>query len=191
VNEYFHKTMGKLKQGINVPLPDFFHASRTGLPGIIESKEIKRSTRGDIGPGTYISTENEGVNGFGPHTLAIDENFLKNTSARYFYQLNPKRLWIAVHADIPISEETIAYIDTAHNDAALIEQKLKERNLNIPVIDRITSLEIRRIMSFSDGEVPPRELPSFNWSGVAPPNGLSSIQKCSRTVQGQFGRPGF
>ena len=49
VSEYFQKTLTKLQHGINVPLPDFFHATRTGLENIIQTKTIRQSTMGAAG----------------------------------------------------------------------------------------------------------------------------------------------
>lgn len=166
VSEYFQKTITKLQQGINVPLPDFFHATRGGLENIIHTKTIQQSTSGAAGPGTYMSCNNEGHIGYGPYAFAIDEGILVNTHAKFFTGRQPNgdvyfSLWAAVQKDIPILENTIAYIDTASNDVERVTALLKAQNLHIEVLDRSVSDAIRRIFDLSTQR---REAPSFNWS---------------------------
>lgn len=166
VSEYFQKTLKKLQNGINVPLPDFFHATRAGLESIIQSQTIRQSTSGYAGPGTYMSCNNEGHFGYGPYAFAIDEGILVDTQAKFFTGRLPNgdvyfSLWAAVLKDIPISEENIAYIDTASNDVERVTALVREQNLNIEVIDRSISDSIRRIFDLSTKR---RETPSFGWS---------------------------
>jgi cardiolipin synthase len=166
VSDYFHKTLAKLQQGIDVPLPDFFHATRAGLESIIQTRTIRQSTSGAAGPGTYMSCNNEGHIGYGPYAFAIDESILVNTQAKFFTGRQPNgdvyfSLWAAVLKDIPILEETIAYIDTASNDVECVTALVKAQNLNIEVIDRSISDSIRRIFDLSTKR---RETPSFSWS---------------------------
>lgn len=166
VSEYFQKTLTKLQHGINVPLPDFFHATRTGLENIIQTKTIRQSTMGAAGPGTYMSCNNEGHIGYGPYAFAIDEGILVNTQAKFFTGRQPNgdvyfSLWAAVLKDIPILEDTIAYIDTASNDVERVTALVQAQNLNIEVMDRSISDSIRRIFDLSTKR---RETPSFGWS---------------------------
>ena len=166
VSEYFQKTLTKLQHGINVPLPDFFHATRAGLENIIQTKTILQSTSGAAGPGTYMSCNNEGHIGYGPYAFAIDEGILVNTQAKFFTGRQPNgdvyfSLWAAVLKDIPILEDTIAYIDTASDDVEHVTALVKAQNLNIEVIDRSISDSIRRIFDLSTKR---RETPSFGWS---------------------------
>jgi len=166
VSEYFQKTLTKLQHGINVPLPDFFHATRIGLENIIQTKTIRQSTSGVEGPGTYMSCNNEGHIGYGPYAFAIDEGILVNTQAKFFTGRQPNgdvyfSLWAAVLLDIPILENTIAYIDTASNDVEYVKALIKAQNLSIEVIDRSLSDSIRLIFDLSTKR---RETPSFDWS---------------------------
>lgn len=171
VSEYFQTALVKLKKGNNVPLPDFYHATRAGLESIIKSQNILQSTQGAVGPGTYISCNNEGDSGYGPQAFAIDESCLVGTKATTFTGRKPNgnvfySVWAAVLKDIPVTEETIAFIDTTvsetpENDIARVKSLLQEQNLNIPVIDRQTSDEILRIFDLSTQR---REFPSFGWS---------------------------
>lgn len=166
VSDYFHKTLAKLQQGVNVPLPDFFHATRAGLESIIATKVIRQSISGAAGPGTYMSCNNEGHFGYGPYAFAIDEGILVDTQAKFFTGRQPNgdvyfSLWAAVLKDIPILENTIAYIDTASNDVERVTALVKAQNLNIEVMDRFISDSIRRIFDLSTKR---RETPSFGWS---------------------------
>lgn len=97
VKEYFQNALMKLKKGENVPLPDFYHATRA-LEGVITSQTIRQSIGGAAGPGTYMSCNNEGDIGYGPHAFAIDEGCLVDTSANTFtgrQPYNPLRLLTA------------------------------------------------------------------------------------------------
>lgn len=166
VCDYFQKTLAKLQKGLNVPLPDFFHATRAGLESILQTKTIRQSINGAAGPGTYMSCNNEGHNGYGPYAFAIDESILVNTQAKFFTGRQPNgdvyfSLWAAVLKDIPIQEETIAYIDTASNDVERVTALVVAQNLNIEVMDRSISDSIRRIFDLSTKR---RETPSFGWS---------------------------
>lgn len=166
VSDYFQKTLMKLQKGINVPLPDFFHATRAGLVSILQTQTIRQSTTGAAGPGTYMSCNNEGHTGYGPYAFAIDESCLANTQAKFFTGRLPNgdvyySLWAAVLKDIPISDKTIAYIDTASNDVTYVTALVQAQNLNIEVIDRSISDSIRRIFDLSTKR---RETPSFGWS---------------------------
>ena len=89
-----------------------------------------------------------------------------NTQATFFTGRQPNgdvyfSLWAAVLKDIPILEDTIAYIDTASNDVERVTALVKAQNLNIEVIDRSISDSIRRIFDLSTKR---RETPSFGWS---------------------------
>lgn len=166
VSEYFQKTLTKLQQGINVPLPDFFHATSAGFENILQTKTIRQSTSGYAGPGTYISCNNEGHIGYGPYAFAIDEGILVDTQAKFFTGRQPNgdiyfSLWAAVLKDIPVLEDTIAYIDTAYNNVEHLTELVKAQNLNIEVIERSISDSIRRIFDLSTKR---RETPSFGWS---------------------------
>lgn len=175
VHDYFQKTLAKLTQGIDVPLPDYYHATRylEGFQGIIKIKQIKKSVDGARGQGVYISTNNEGHYGYGPYTFAIDEAILKNTTAKFFYGRESyptcndtyKSLWVAVLKEIPIAENVIAFIDTsAAYQIPMLNQQLATANLNIEVIERSTSDGIRKVF---DATTECRETPSRNWSGYA------------------------
>ncbi len=162
VHEYFQRTLVKLQQGINVPLPDYYHATRKHqLNGIVETQTIQQSMEGSAGAGTYVSTKNEGDNGYGPHAFAIDQSCLVDSRAQFFAPQSDK-IWIAVKKDIPIKEETVAFIDTSLGDEPSVKAKLQEKKLNIQVVDRRTSERIQKIFELSTQR---RELPSFHWSG--------------------------
>ncbi|MBA3956849.1 MAG: phosphatidylserine/phosphatidylglycerophosphate/cardiolipin synthase family protein [Parachlamydiaceae bacterium] len=166
VSDYFQSTLGKLQQGNNVPIPDFFHATRTGLESILQSRTILQSKSGAAGPGTYMSCNNEGHFGYGPYAFAIDESTLADTQAKFFTGRQPNgdvyfSLWAAVLKDIPIKENSIAYIDTASNDVDRVKDLVKAQNLNIDVMDRSISDSIRRVFDLSTKR---RETPSFGWS---------------------------
>ncbi len=168
VSDYFTKTLKKLQQGINVPLPDFYHATRAGLENIIATQTIRQSTSGAAGPGTYVSCNNEGDHGYGTHTFAIDESCLVESHAKFFTGRKPGTnvfysLWTAVSQDIPIQEETIAFIDTSAGDVLYVTELLEVKKLAIEVVDRATSDGILRIIDLSTKR---RELPSFNWTGT-------------------------
>ncbi|MBA3816263.1 MAG: hypothetical protein H0X29_07035 [Parachlamydiaceae bacterium] len=189
VSEYFHKTLTKLQQGLNIPLPDFFHATRAGLESIIQTKTIRQSTSGAAGPGTYMSCNNEGHNGYGPYAFAIDESILVNTQAKFFTGRQPNgdvyySLWAAVLKDIPILVENIAYIDTASNDVERVKELVKAQNLNIEVMDRSISDSIRRIFDLSTVR---RETPSFGWSKLKNDDYLPK-NMYPRSEQGTFRR---
>lgn len=174
VAQYFQNSLAKLQKGMNVPLPDYFHASRSGVLGIIRAKQIYQSSCGLLGPGAYISTNNEGHCGYGPHTFAIDEGCLVDTTASSFsarkayssFNETYSSMWIAVHKHIPIEEHTIAFLDTTAGDEENLKKELKAINLNIEVIDRTTSDGIRKIF---DAITTERETPSFNWNGEGKP----------------------
>jgi cardiolipin synthase len=189
VSEYFQKTLTKLQQGINVPLPDFFHATRAGLESIIQSQTIRQSSSGYAGPGTYMSCNNEGHIGYGPYAFAIDERILVNTQANFFTGRQPNgdvyfSLWAAVLKDIPVLEDTIAYIDTASNDVERVTALVKAQNLEIEVMDRTISDGIRQIFDLSTKR---RETPSFGWSKLRSDDYLPK-NMYPRSEQGTFRR---
>lgn len=165
VYDYFQKTLKKLQSGINAPLPDYFHATREGLESIIKSQTILQSKTGFTGPGTYISCNNEGDHGYGSHAFAIDEGSLVDTMATFRTGRHPITnvffsLWASVLMDIPVSEDTIAFIDTSASDIPYVTALLEEQNLNIEVVDRNTAENILRIFDLTTKR---RELPSFFW----------------------------
>jgi len=165
VQDYFLHVLGKLQSGINVPLPNYFHATREGLESIIQSKTILQSKTGFTGPGTYISCNNEGNHGYGSHTFAIDEGCLADTNAFYRTGRHPLTnvyysLWASVLKDISINENCIAFIDTSADDVLYVQSLLEEQDLAILVVDRATSENILRIFDLTTKR---RELPSFFW----------------------------
>lgn len=165
VQDYFQYVLGKLQSGINVPLPNYFHATREGLESIIQSKTILQSKTGFTGPGTYISCNNEGNHGYGSHTFAIDEGCLIDTNAFYRTGRHPLTnvyysLWASVLKDIPIDENSIAFIDTSTDDVPYVQSLLEEQDLHIQVVDRATAENILRIFDLTTKR---RELPSFFW----------------------------
>lgn len=167
VRDYFERVLQKLKAGVNVPLPDYFHATEDGFSGIISSKTIKQSIDGRVGAGTYMSSNNEGDLGYGPYAFAIDSGTLIDTKARFFQPFSRDRgnnvfdsLWTAVLKDIPVAGNSIAFIDTRNNDIAHVKELLAKQSLDIEVVDRKTSEEILRVFDLSTEK---RELPSFEW----------------------------
>jgi phosphatidylserine/phosphatidylglycerophosphate/cardiolipin synthase-like enzyme len=165
VYNYFQKTLKKLQSGINVPLPDYFHATRSGLESIIASQNILQSKTGFTGSGTYISCNNEGDQGYGSHTFAIDEGCLVDTIGTFRTGRHPITnvffsLWASVLKDIPVTEENIAFIDTSADDVAYVKALLEKQNLNIDVVTRNTAETILKIF---DATTKRRELPSFLW----------------------------
>jgi hypothetical protein len=167
VCDYFENTLRKLQAGINVPLPDYFHATRHGVKSIIENQKIWQSWDLDnsAGHGTYMSTNNEGDYGYGPHAFAIDAGVLKDSGGYYFGPISNGNnkfpgLWVAVHKSIPITQEVIAFVDVANGDSSDIKELLEKQKLNIEVVDRKTSHEISRIF---DETTEKREVPSFSW----------------------------
>lgn len=165
VSAFFQKTLKKLQSGVNVPLPDYFHATSAGLRSIIASQCILQSRTGLTGPGTYISCNNEGDHGYGSYTFAIDEGCLVNSKALFRTGRHPVTnvffsLWASVLMDIAVNEKNIAYIDTSAGDAVFVQALLKAQNLDIEVVDRKTSEEILRIFDITTKR---RELPSFFW----------------------------
>lgn len=165
VHDYFQRTLKKLQAGQNAPLPDYFHASKSGVLSIINSKTIRQSANGLTGPGTYISCNNEGDHGYGMYAFAIDEGCLVDTSAIFRTGRHPitnvfYSLWAAVLMDIPVAEHTIAFIDTSNNDTPNVSEYLQQHHLNIEVFERKISEEILRIFDLTTKR---RELPSFFW----------------------------
>lgn len=165
VSEYFHRTLKKLQSGINAPLPGYFHATRAGLESIIASHSIVQSKTGATGPGTYISCNNEGDHGYGSHTFALDEGCLVDTAAFFRTGRHPVTnvyfsLWASVLKDLPVAEESIAFIDTSADDIPYVKALLEEQNLNIEVVDRDTAEGVLRILDLTTKR---RELPSFFW----------------------------
>lgn len=146
-------------------MPDYFHATRAGLESIIANQNILQSRTGATGPGTYISCNNEGDHGYGSHTFAIDEGNLADTVATFRTGRHPKTnvffsLWASVLMDIPVTEDSIAFIDTSANDIPYVRALLEEQNLNIAVVDRETAEGILHIFDLTTKR---RELPSFFW----------------------------
>lgn len=187
VYDYFQNALKKLQLGINVPLPDYFHATRAGLEGIVKSQKILQSVNGLTGPGTYMSCNNEGNHGYGSHTFAIDEGCLVDTKALFRTGRHPQTnvffsLWASVLKDIPIADNTIAFIDTAIDDVPYVQALLEEQNLHIPIVDRKTSEEILRIFDLTTKR---RELPSFYWTKFNPQDYLPQ-NMYPRSLQGNF-----
>lgn len=187
VYDYFQKTLKKLQSGINVPMPDYFHATRTGLESIIRSQNILQSKTGATGPGTYISCNNEGDYGYGTHTFAIDEGCLVDTIATFCTGRHPITnvffsLWASVLMDIPVSEDNIAFIDTSTDDIPYVKALLEEKNLNIEVVDRNTAENILRIFDLTTKR---RELPSFFWKKFNSQDYLPQ-NMYPRSIQGTF-----
>ncbi len=167
VSEYFINTLKKLQAGNNVPLPDFYHATRSGLENIIQTKTILQSITGRAGPGTYVSCNNEGEFGYGTHAFGIDEASLADTQGNFFTGRLPGSnvfysMWAAVLSDITVGNDTIAFIDTSLDDIPYVHELLAAKNLSIQVIDRATSDAILHVF---DASTRRRELPSFYWAG--------------------------
>lgn len=187
VYDYFQKTLKKLQSGINAPLPDYFHATRYGLESIVKSKNILQSKTGYTGPGTYISCNNEGDHGYGSHAFAIDEGCLVDTVAIFRTGRHPVTnvffsLWASVLMDIPVTEKTIAFIDTSASDVPYVQALLQEQNLQIEVVDRNTAENILRIFDLTTKR---RELPSFFWTKFNPQDYLPQ-NMYPRSQQGTF-----
>ncbi len=166
IKSYFQKTLEKLQSGINVALPDYFHATQAGLESIIASKTIVQSKTGLTGPGTYISCNNEGDHGYGSHTFAIDETCLIDTQGMFRTGRHPITnvffsLWVSVLKDIPVNEESIAFIDTSADDIAQVQALLEKQNLCIEVVSRQTAEGILKIFDITTKR---RELASFFWN---------------------------
>ncbi len=165
VTDYFEKALQKLQSGMNVALPDYFHATREGLESILASHTILQSKTGVTGPGTYISCNNEGDHGYGTHTFAIDESCLVDTSGIFRTGRHPITnvffsLWASVLKDIPVSEQNIAFIDTSAGDIPYVKALLEKQQLNIDVVSRDTAEGILKIFDVTTHR---RELPSFFW----------------------------
>jgi len=187
VHEYFQKTLEKLQAGINAPLPDYFHATKAGLESIITSQKILQSKTGATGPGTYISCNNEGNYGYGSHAFAIDEGCLVDTMATFRTGRHPLTnvffsLWASVLIDIPVTEETIAFIDTSSDDVPYVRALLEQQNLDICVVDRPTADSILQIFDLTTKR---RELPSFYWNKFNSQDYLPQ-NMYPRSVQGTF-----
>lgn len=187
VYNYFQKTLKILQSGINAPLPDYFHATREGLEGIVASHHILQSKTGATGTGTYVSCNNEGDHGYGSHTFAIDEGCLVDTVGTFRTGRHPITnvyfsLWASVLIDIPVNEDSIAFIDTSADDIPYVTALLEEQNLNIEVVDRKTAEGILRIFDLTTKR---RELPSFFWKKF---NSQDYLPKnmYPRSVQGTF-----
>lgn len=187
VANYFFSTLNKLRRGINVPLPDYFHATRTGLESIIESKTILQSSSGYTGSGVYVSNNNEGNHGYGSHTFAIDKSCLVDTVATFRTGRHPitnvfYSLWASVLKDIPIQESNIAFIDTSLDDVPHVEALLAEQGLEIEVLDRNSAEDVLRIFDLTTKR---RELPSFFWKKFRSDDYLPQ-NTYPRSTQGTF-----
>lgn len=176
VHEFFKTTLEKLRRGVDAPLPIWYHATGKSDPettpmksmtSIINSKAIKKSWYGAQGAGTYISSQSEW--GFGPYCFCIDSEVFTGKSGTF--QPLTYSIWGCVHHDVPVTPSTIAFIATSSVDA--VRAQLTTLGSDIPVVDRETSAEIRRILV----EVNiPQDLPS-TWKpysgysyGTLPPN---------------------
>lgn len=188
--EFFYKCLEKLQSGYNVPLPDYFHATREGLESIIASKTLLQSKTGFTGPGVYLSCNNEGNYGYGSHTFALDEGCLVNSGGKFRTGRRPGfndlffSMWVSVLQDLPISEENIAFIDTSLDDIPYVEALLAEQNIAISVVDRKTA---QLILNIFDKTTKRRELASFFWVKYDPTDYLPQNMYC-RSEEGNFRR---
>lgn len=187
VTTFFQKTLSKLQSGINAPLPDYFHATRAGLENIIATQTILQSVTGLTGPGTYMSCNNEGDHGYGTHAFAIDEGCLIDTVANFRTGRKPGTnvffsLWASVLKDIPVTDETIAFIDTSADDVPYVQALLDARHLSIEVVDRNTAEGILRVIDLTTKR---RELPSFYWKKYSSTDYLPQ-NMYPRSTQGSF-----
>lgn len=174
VNNYFLNVMTKLERGVDVPLPDFFHGTRRNtLIPIIKSGNIKQF-KAQRGTGAFISTNDEGLwPRYGPYTLAIDQSTLEDSEGH----VHPPEaacggsdadtyvsLWACVKMDIPVRDDTIAYLVAPTEAEIPILKELLEKEapnkLKVDILDRDTSNAIHRVF---DSITPARELPSKKW----------------------------
>ncbi|MFZ4772446.1 MAG: hypothetical protein ACOYK9_00440 [Chlamydiia bacterium] len=198
VTAYFNRIYDKLRSGINVPLPAFFHATEDGLEDILKTRVILQSSDGYVGPGAYISTNDEGelaLNdegelAFGPFTFAIDEDALVDTEGVYFLG-NGKgsinnlyfSLWVSVLKEIPVKENTIAYISTISSEMANVREIVKRENLKLEVLEKSVSDRIHQIF---DRTIRRRQMPSFKWKLVEDCSGYLPNNITPRTEKGTF-----
>lgn len=161
-NEYFDSTLKKLEGGENVPLPSFFHASRTPND-VVKLGHLMRSTPNAGGSsGVYISQNDEANHTYiyGNVTFAIDDwNALRYTHAICSSsQTDPGSksaafdkyisLWAVVtNIDIPVHKQTIAYIAVPDADtvSSFGKDLVAKYGLKVPVIERRVSNLIHRI----------------------------------------------
>lgn len=135
---YFRKVSNRLDKNYDVPLPAFYHASRSGL-AIIKSGVI-RHCQAPMGNGTFVSSNDEGgaAGGmYGDYTFGLDESLIADLPAHYFYGLhqpggagagvvNHKRsLWFCLKGDVPVN--SIACMAAAEANMSTLSKALAER----------------------------------------------------------------
>lgn len=151
VNEYILNKLKLLKEGKEVNLPYFFHATgsrdKAGhVPAhlsIINSGFI-RTSDGICGKGVYMSTYDES-DAYGPYTFAFSKKIHKY-SAGYFQSLQGQKLsrkfvalWIRFDNAIPVSDKAdkvLAHIVAPPEKCAELREQLDAKKLNVPVLSR-------------------------------------------------------
>lgn len=178
VQSYFEHRRDQLDQGINVPMPDFYHCTRTfkDMTNIINDQFIKTTCPvSREGRGAFISSKIEWQQ-FGKYAFAIDQSAIANTQGHCFkpwgrkFPDGPNTLWVGVHDEITIIPDSVAYVILSEasekvrdQEAASLQPILSKAGLKVDVFDRFASDLICDILNEADSA---RELPSPHWRGV-------------------------
>lgn len=170
-DEFFRKTKEKLVQGIDAPLPRWFHATGNrfvydSAKAIINQKQLVQSGA-YAGFGVYLSTCDESAN-YGPWTFAIDESVLEGSEGYFFPaegQHSPgfmyPALWVRVLKNIPITTDSVAFMVANANRVDELRQNiLTPTNFNVDILTREEAKQVYYYLELADCT---RECPSNLW----------------------------
>lgn len=160
VDALFQKMLRLQNKGIDVPLPDWCHATGkheniSPLRSIVKDKQIKVGVGPFLaqGNGAYFSSHDEhgnGSNQYGDFTICFDDQAVRENRATFadgsFHWESLKSctsLWVCVKADVPISKHTVSYITTSADKIEKVKKEMSLLNCKIPVIDRDCSNLLR------------------------------------------------
>lgn len=159
IETYLDDKLRLLASGRDVALPCWYHATQPQhLFPIMNGGELKQSTNGLQGPGTYFSTEDEHL-GYGKYTFALDHDFVKVFNASYHEgAVSTKNyqycVYLCAKQNITIRWGSVAHmiVDSQEDKAQLlldIQQNLEDQALNLvccPILTRKAADIIREIV---------------------------------------------
>lgn len=176
--KFFVRARTQLNNNRNVPLPEWYHATKTAgsITNILREGQVLR-TQAFKGYGAYVSSNDEAgeVIGYGAWTIAFDGEFIERSTASFFvpnpdHDLQGKAynwlygwphasIWARVDQNLPINKKTVAFLVADDEHMPVLKKAVKLYHPGIPKVSRIASKYIFSALTKVGSK---RELP-YKW----------------------------
>ena len=190
--DFFVYAKNRLLKNKNVPLPEWYHATKTpqSITNILSDGKVIR-TPAVRGYGAYVSSNDEAgeIMGYGSWTIAFDGELVENSTAAFFVP-NPDHdftgkafnwlagwphasIWARVDQDLIINKYTVAFFIADKKNMPVLEKAAGKHHPKVPLISRIAS---KLIFSTLNEVAAKRELPHrWKWMEGAPKHPLPYV----------------